>query len=522
MGETKIYSAMNTAKENLSAWYRSPLAQTVLLGLIFLLLFAAYTTIQFYAASTYGSTLAANSVSALYATFTCACFVAPSFVNKWGSRQTMAIGIGGYVIFVIVSLAYFHGLCGSWVVILAGILLGLGASLLWTAQGRLILQYAAIAEHLLIQDSMHISTVNRKDHNDNHSTNKTNAGGRQKSGMILGVFWAVFQCSSIVGGAVSFVYYTKTPEDSEEPRTGSTLLYIIFLAFMILSAAMTQLLLPPSSLLLVPEKEAKAKSNDEEDENKQDRATEETELLSFDKSNNNDPEIRKELEALAHDIQGEEESWREEARDTLLLFATNRPMKVLSILFLYTGFNQPYQQATFTRFFTKRAIGIELIVFHAMEIVGGVLCGRMLDHHKDSEDGSTRRVASICLGTFLLVNVVGNALAYMQESYLASVVVDIDSDWGVFLSPSFAFLCWGFADAQIQVYCYWLMGRIFDTHAENFSRAVAFYKCLQSLGYTIGFYLIPIDRLKALHQLGISSIVFILGTVLAFFQLPQQ
>eukprot|EP00957_Ditylum_brightwellii_P128705 9819048-Ditylum_brightwellii.AAC.1 len=57
----------------------------------------------------------------------------------------------------------------------------------------------------------------------------------------MGVFWAVFQCSSLVGGAISFIYYNQKP-------TGSTMLYVIFLSFILLGAFLTQLLLPPSML----------------------------------------------------------------------------------------------------------------------------------------------------------------------------------------------------------------------------------------------------------------------------------
>ena len=65
-------------------WYRTPTIQTILLGIVFFWVFAAYTTIQFYAASTYGSDLAAESVSAVYLCFTLTCLVAPAITNKFG------------------------------------------------------------------------------------------------------------------------------------------------------------------------------------------------------------------------------------------------------------------------------------------------------------------------------------------------------------------------------------------------------------------------------------------------------
>lgn len=490
-------------------WFRTPQAQTVGLGLVFLLLFAAYTTIQFYAASTYGSTVAANSVSALYATFTISCFVAPAVANRLESPQlTMTVGIlGGYVAFVLRSLLYFQGVCGSWIVVLGGIMLGFGAALLWTAQGQLLLEYAAVADRILA------------------SNNKPGHEAKQsQTGKLLGLFWAVFQCSSLIGGAISFAYYfrlgpaTMVENDVDKP-TGSTSLYLIFLSLMILSAIFSQFLLSPSSLELLPTESV----SDEKDQLRIHQHTL--------------PETTVLLPLIPNDIQSPGDAdnkptdntpWREEVNAAVLLFTTNKSMQLLSLVFFYTGFSQPYQQATFTRFFSKRTIGVELILFHAMEIIGAIVCGRLLDRPLA---GTT--TAMQYLGIFLVVNSIGNSLAIVQEQEATAIesfdntpalpIIDIlASPWLSFLRPSCAFLCWGFADAQIQVYCYWLMGRLFRSSENSrayFSRSVAFYKCLQSLGYTIGFCLIPVTRLSAMHQILVSSGAFLLGTGLAVFEL---
>ena len=65
-------------------WYRTPTIQTATLGVVFFWVFAAFTTLQFYAASTYGPDLAADSVSAVYFCFTVTCLVAPAVTNKFG------------------------------------------------------------------------------------------------------------------------------------------------------------------------------------------------------------------------------------------------------------------------------------------------------------------------------------------------------------------------------------------------------------------------------------------------------
>ncbi|CAB9516004.1 Ion channel regulatory protein UNC-93 [Seminavis robusta] len=491
------------ALESIPSWYKTPRAQTIALGVVFLLLFAAYKTIQFYAASTYGPTIAANSISALYATFTLGCFVSPSVTNKWGARNTLSIGIMGYVSLVVFSLLYFQGYCGSWGVILGGVLLGMGAALLWTAQGKLILQYAAEA--------------------DRQKKNSSSDEGTQgsESGQLLGTFWAVFQCSSLVGGAISFSCYYHAADSIEQTNavaTPSVNLYLIFLGLILLSAMLSQLLLPPSSLgfLQTDGKNSEAEETMEIDEQSPllQKCVEET-------SNNKQTELPGGQE---------EDSWMDEAKGTLSLFANNRSIQILALIFFYTGYNQPYQQATFTRFLSKRAIGLEQIIFHAMAILGAIVCGRLLDRKRRAfpESGASSsdnapRVAIQSLTIFLIVNMLGNLIALGEEmNNDESVIVDIASPWATILRPSLAFACWGWADSQIQVYSYWLMGRLFSSSTHDFSSAVAFYKCLESLGYTVGFYLTPTNRLGAMQQLTLSSIVCLTGTALAFLVLPPR
>ncbi|KAL7473008.1 hypothetical protein ACHAXS_013383 [Conticribra weissflogii] len=494
-------------------WYRTPVVQTAALGVVFFFVFAAYTTIQFYAASIYGSNLASDSVSAVYFTFTLTCLVAPGIINKWGCRMAMFIGVLGYASLVLASLIYF--LCGGeevmWarrLVVLGGAVLGCGASILWTAQGRLILQYAAKATELEILD--------RKSSDESVFTME-NVKNSTQTGKLMGLFWAIFQCSSLVGGSISFMYYNKKPE-------GSTALYCLFLGFILMGAVFTQFLLPPSVLrkhtTTIFLMETVEKHIDVE------MISEQTPLKQ---SNNTQHEGVKELKEVKEVILNEElshQSWWQEAKCSLNIFFT-KEMLCLFLLFFYTGFNQPYQQATFgNRFFTRRTIGAELIIFHLMEILGAIVCGRFLDKDKNANEdlcdkSNRRKRAVMCLGGFILINSTGNLLAAMEEyeSKHSSGPTAYDvSDVGV-IPPSLAFACWGFADAQIQVYCYWLMGGLYNSGSDH-SRAVGFYKCVQSLGTSVGYYLIPTSRLGELSQLSVSSCFFIIGTGLSFAQLP--
>jgi hypothetical protein len=187
-----------------------------------------------------------------------------------------------------------------------------------------------------------------------------------------------------------------------------------------------------------------------------------------------------------------------------------------------------------------------------MEIVGAIVVGRFLDRERDA--ASTRRTrAIVCVGSFVIINCTGNIFSAAQE-YAAKqnggtpIAHDI-ADLSV-VPPSLAFACWGFADAQIQVFCYWLLGG-FYTLGSDHSRAVGFYKMVQSLGSkfglssfnesypaldqhlivtvlylfftaSIGFYFIPTSRLSEVSQLACSSVIFVVGTALSFSQLPSR
>jgi hypothetical protein len=485
-------------------WYRTPVVQTALLGFVFFWVFAAYTTVQFYAKSTYGSDLAADSVSALYLTFTITCLFAPGIINKCGCRVAMFVGVLGYANLVLASLIYFQygGEDVRWtrrLVVLGGAICGVGASTLWTAQGRLILQYAARAEELE-------NNKRQLGSNDNRIEGKAKTSSR---GTLMSIFWSIFQCSSLVGGSISFMYYNKKPE-------GSTSLYTLFLGFIFIGAIFTQFLLPPSML----------QSNDKINEEKDlEMKSEQTPLnvdasAQYDRGESQMSEKNESEAAIKEDLSNK--SWFEEARGTIQIFFT-REMVYLSPLFMYTGFNQPYQQATFgNRFFTKRTIGVELIIFHLMEIIGAILVGRFLDNDESGHD-SPRKRAIICLISFVLINGTGNAIAFFQEIAAKHSLTPITSDIAEMRTviPSSAFALWGFADAQIQVYCYWLIGSIYKSGHDH-SRAVGWYKCVQSLGTAIGFFSIPTTRLSEIAQLSVSSLLFLVGTALSFTQLPSS
>ena len=128
-------------------------AQSALVGLIFLFVFIAYLTIQGYASQLYGADLASQMETTLYAVFTLACFVAPPVTNRLGTRVTMCLGVLGYGALVGASLllAIYQAPWCRAVVVVGGGVLGVGAALLWTAQGRFMLEWAEGAASLWVE-----------------------------------------------------------------------------------------------------------------------------------------------------------------------------------------------------------------------------------------------------------------------------------------------------------------------------------------------------------------------------------
>jgi len=155
---------------------RTPIGQVFILGIVFLFVFSAYITIQAFASKLYGDMLGSNMELTLYAVFTAACFIAPAVTNVCGSRLTLFLGTTGYASLVAASLVLAllgHSPLTDTIVNLGGAGCGIGAALLWTAQGRLMLEYSNGADQ----------------------------------GRIFAIFWALFNLSALVGGLLTFFYF---------------------------------------------------------------------------------------------------------------------------------------------------------------------------------------------------------------------------------------------------------------------------------------------------------------------------
>ena len=98
-------------------------------------------------------------------------------------------------------------------------------------------------------------------------------------------------------------------------------------------------------------------------------------------------------------------------KETIALFKTKKMMR-LSLLFWYTGFNQPYQLVTYgDRFFFDNTLGLLFALFYSMEIFGAYAVGRLLDDKSVLLLTRSRR----CLIVFLFTTLVGCGVALYME-----------------------------------------------------------------------------------------------------------
>lgn len=169
----------------------------VILGVGFLFIFTAFTTCgnieQTVVKSLDNSTFTGSgyhSLGIIYGVFSFANLIASTVVTVIGPKITMFLSgllYSGYIaVFVIPT---------TWAFYLTSVLIGVGAALLWTAQG-----------HFLVENS-EASTINRN----------------------TGMFWALLQCSMLFGNLYIYFAWNGHTEISDDSRR------TLFLALLVAS-----------------------------------------------------------------------------------------------------------------------------------------------------------------------------------------------------------------------------------------------------------------------------------------------
>lgn len=322
-------------------------------------------------------------------------------------------------------------------VIAAGCILGIGAGLLWTGQGRLILDYSTPHDR----------------------------------GTLFAIFWALYRMASVLGGFLSFAYFSVPGNDAS---SGSFGLYVIFLILVCGGALMTLTL--------------KAADDCLDD--------------SSDSTGHAAPSMVSRPEAG---------SMLDELRATGQAFR-NRTLLMLSLMFWASGGNEPYILSGFTdRSFDKRTTGMEMVWYFTSSILGVLMTGTMLDRF--TRRHQERSGAIIVLMLASLVHVAGFALAAVVETSAYWNKQYSLQDANVIV-PSIVFILWGWSDAMINSFLYWIIGIRFPSGPAR-ARAIGFFKLLNSAAHIVGYAILPVKRVPAWIQLLYNVVVYIAGAILA-------
>ncbi|RBR11165.1 hypothetical protein FVER53590_29906 [Fusarium verticillioides] len=143
--------------------------------------------------------------TALYSTFAVVGFFGGTFVNRLGVKLTLAFGGIGYGIYTISILLYTHYENDVRAFnIVAGVLLGVCAAMLWTAQGTIMISYPH--EH--------------------------------QKGHYFAWFWGIFNMGAVIGSLIPLGGNINT-ENNEDVSDGT---YIGFIVLMFFGAALALLL----------------------------------------------------------------------------------------------------------------------------------------------------------------------------------------------------------------------------------------------------------------------------------------
>ncbi|CAM8903557.1 unnamed protein product [Rhodiola kirilowii] len=151
-----------------------------------------------------------NANTALYTTFSIFGILGGGIYNIFGPRLTLVTGCSTYVLYA-GSFLYYNHFHHQAFAIVAGALLGVGAGLLWSAQGAMMTSYP---------------TENRK-------------------GSYIALFWSIFNMGGVIGGLIPFVMnYNRSDAMSVNDGT-----YIGFMVFMTLGAIISLTILHPSRVV---------------------------------------------------------------------------------------------------------------------------------------------------------------------------------------------------------------------------------------------------------------------------------
>uniref|UniRef100_A0A1A8IWM4 Major facilitator superfamily domain containing 11 n=4 Tax=Nothobranchius TaxID=28779 RepID=A0A1A8IWM4_NOTKU len=417
----------------------------VILGVGFLLIFTAFTTCgnveQTVLKGLNNSTFSGSgyhSLGIIYGVFSFSNLLAPTVVTVIGAKLTMFLSgllYSGYIaVFIIPS---------TWSFYLTSALIGIGAALLWTAQG-----------HFLVENS-EASTINRN----------------------TGMFWALLQCSMLLGNLYVYLDWNGKAEISDSSRRN------IFLFLLVASILGTL-----SFLVLRTSHREEEMISEEEGQS----------LLSTRSMYKN------RAEAALQDTKSDFK--------TILQLLKSKTIMLLSPCMAYSGLELSFYSGVYgtcigaTAQFGEAAkglIGISGIVVGIGEIVGGGLFGLLCRNSR------FRRTSVVFLG--MVVHFIASYLIFLNIPDDAPIVFESASQKSPYLTPSasIALLCsflLGLGDSCFNTQLYSILGHVY---VEQSTPAFAIFKFIQSVSAAVAFfysgYLLLMWQLLLLVILGFTG-----------------
>ena len=437
----------------LSWWppsWESAKVQVVLLGLVCFCVPGAWNSITSMAGGLEDTSTTSAAVAALYACFALSSLAAPAVANRVGPRLTLFYGTIGYILYVLALLAaasseaFRTGPAAKPVIVASGAVNGVCAGLLWTAQGQVIMAYPSDAF----------------------------------KGRYQALFWAIFNMGAVIGGLITFASNVDDDGTAHAQQhagahaaggahAASPATFAAFLAMMVAGACVALAMRDPSRRAVVRP----------------------------------DTRARVALAPLP--------DWRGEARATLALFRDAR-LVALVPLFLYSNFFYTFQFGGFNhRLFDVRSEGLNNVFYWGAQMAGAYLIGGYLDSSSSAGGGGPRRRAVRSFAGVAALVAASWALAGAGVGGLDAPPRAMDysgsgaGDRGVFWTAWATYFMWGWCDAFVQCWAYWLMSQLPSpaaaaganaaanaadgagggaSRAAVLARYAGFYKCVQSVG----------------------------------------
>ncbi|XP_074649496.1 UNC93-like protein MFSD11 isoform X2 [Tubulanus polymorphus] len=427
----------------MAEFYDIRLARIIVLGISFMLMFTAFQTCSMIeetviegAINEPNSTFTGNgytSLAIIYASFAVSNWAAPSIVSVLGLKISMMVSGAIYALFIASFLKPM-----TWALYTMSVLVGIAAAVIWTAQGSYL-------------------TIN--------SDSDTIA-------ITSGIFWALFQCSLLIGNV--YVYFTFKGDITVDAATRTTL-FLVFTAVCVAGVLFLAILFCLKGRQETSMESLVVPINPGDGENR----------------GNNGP-----LQALKRSFH---------------LFIT-REMLLLSVTFGFTGLSLTFFSGVYgtcvghsQKFGTdaKGLIGICGIFIGVGEILGGALFGLFGKWIK-----RFGRDPIVLFG--FLVNITTYYLIFLnlpQMSPIEETDGAVYVDFGKF-SKYVAVICAfliGLGDSSFNTQIYSMLGFLYP---EDSAPAFALFKFVQSVLTAVGFFY------STALQLEFQLLIMVIGTTL--------